>query len=121
MRIFSFAAEDGRKLEEYQSSGVRFARILRDVSTPASIGCMYLEPYGVIGRHPAHMDQLFLIVKGSGVVSGAGEKMVPVKAGRAVFWRQGEVHETRAGESGLVAIVIESVRLDPEQHMRLIA
>lgn len=76
---------------------------------------MHLEPHGVLGRHAAHMDQLLMVVKGSGVVSGAEEKTVRVETGRAAFWRQGELHEARAGESGLTAIVIEAERLDPER------
>jgi hypothetical protein len=40
-------------------------------------------------------------------VTGAAPEPVAVAAGCAVFWGQGEMHETRAGAMGLLAIVVE--------------
>jgi len=79
---------------------------------------MHLEANGIVGGHEATTDQLLLVAQGSGVVTGAESQAVRVEPGHAVFWRQGEMHETRAHEGGLVAIVIEGERLDPAEVMR---
>ena len=69
-----------------------------------------LEPCGVLGRHAARADQLFVVVEGAGVASGADGDAIPVAAGTAIYWPAGEEHETRS-EGGLTAIVVESPRL----------
>lgn len=46
------------------------------------------------------------------------DRIVPVAIGDAVFWEQGEWHETKT-DVGLTAIVIESDALDPAQFMPL--
>jgi quercetin dioxygenase-like cupin family protein len=78
---------------------------------------MYLEPTGVISRHEAAMDQLLLVVDGSATVSGAEMQAVEVVPGCAVFWERGEMHETRAGAGGLVAVVLEGRGYDPGRSM----
>jgi hypothetical protein len=61
-------------------------------STAAAIGYLaafYLEPRGVIGRQEAVNNQRLLI--------GGGDPTAAFGPGEAVFWRQGEAHEARAG------------------------
>jgi hypothetical protein len=45
-------------------------------------------------------------------VSGADGVLAPVAAGQAVFWEQGEEHETRSAE-GLTALILEGEGLLP--------
>jgi quercetin dioxygenase-like cupin family protein len=71
-----------------------------------------LGPGGVVGRHPAAADQLFIVVEGEGWVSGSEGERASVAAGAAVFWAQGEEHESGT-DSGLTAIVVESKRIVP--------
>jgi quercetin dioxygenase-like cupin family protein len=73
--------------------------------------CIRLGPGGLLPRHPAASDQLFVVVQGEGWASGddAGEQ--PISAGTAVFWPAGEEHETRT-DIGLTAIVVEAEQLD---------
>ncbi|MGE3075431.1 MAG: hypothetical protein AB7N24_16870 [Dehalococcoidia bacterium] len=66
-----------------------------------------LAPHGVLGRHEAVGDQLFLVVAGDGTVSGDNQADTRIHAGMAACWSAGEMHETRAGEHGLVALVLE--------------
>ena len=118
MRIYRYGCEVGRTIERFGSRGDTFSPTLRGLEL-AYAGCMYLEPQGIIGQHEASMDQLLLVVQGSGVVSGADAQVVDVEPGCAVFWERGEVHETRAGADGLVAVVVEGERLDPGASMSL--
>ena len=118
MLIYSFAPVTGRSIERFGSRGVKFSPILRGADQP-HIACIHLEANGIIGRHEAPSDQLLLVVQGSGLVTGAESQAVRVESCCAVFWRQGEMHETRAQEKGLTAIVIEGGRLDPAEVMRL--
>jgi quercetin dioxygenase-like cupin family protein len=112
VRIYRFGRDAGRPVERYGSQGVLFSPIVHGAEQ-ASVGCMYLEPNGIIGRHEAAMDQLLLVVDGGATVSGAETQAVEVVPGCAVFWERGERHETRAGPGGLVAVVLEGRGYDP--------
>jgi hypothetical protein len=56
------------------------------------------------------VGQLFVVARGSGWVSGGNGKREPIAAGEAVFWEQGEEHESGSGE-GMTAVVLESESL----------
>jgi quercetin dioxygenase-like cupin family protein len=66
---------------------------------------------GNLGRHPATVAQLFVVVSGSGWVSGADGERVAVSVGEAALWEAGEEHESGTDE-GMTALVVESERLD---------
>ena len=70
-----------------------------------------IAPGGRIRRHPATFPQVLAILEGSGEASGADGVDVPIEAGEAVFWHQGEEHETKS-EAGLTALIIEGESLD---------
>jgi quercetin dioxygenase-like cupin family protein len=106
MQIYRFDPAAGWPIDRFGSRGVTFSPILRDAEQ-VRVGAMHLEPNGVIGRHEATVEQLFLVVGGEGLVTGAASEPAAVGAGCAVFWGQGEMHETRAGAMGLLAIVVE--------------
>lgn len=65
-----------------------------------------VDPGGVIGRHPAVVDQLFCIIEGEGWVSGADGTRVEVSAGQAAHWAAGEDHGS-GSTSGMTALVVE--------------
>lgn len=115
MVIFRFGADAGRSVTAYGSAGARLSRVVR-TQDDALIGCFYLEVGGVVGYHPAAMPQLFLVVAGSGWVRGEGTGRVPIEAGQAAFWHEGEGHESGT-DTGMVAVVIEAESLDPARFM----
>lgn len=78
---------------------------------------MHIEPEGILGAHAAAVDQLFLVVRGSGTVSSNSSAAIQVGPGTAIFWTKGENHETRARSEGLVAIVIEGEGLSSANAM----
>jgi len=59
---------------------------------------------------------LFLVVQGEGWVSGESDKRVFIKTGEAAYWEKGEWHESGT-ESGITAIIIESVKFDLSKPM----
>ena len=71
-----------------------------------------LQPGGRIARHPADVPQIFAVLEGSGEVSGADGIAEPIEAGEAVFWPQGEEHETTSA-TGLMALILEGAGLEP--------
>ncbi len=68
-------------------------------------------PGGRLRRHPATFPQILAVLEGAGAVSGADGVDEPIEAGEAVFWREGEQHETRSAV-GLTALIIEGADLD---------
>jgi quercetin dioxygenase-like cupin family protein len=77
------------------------AQVARGVMT-----CLRLGPGGRIGRHAAVRRQLFLVVAGDALVSGADRVEYALKPGHAALWEAGESHETRS-LSGMMAIITE--------------
>lgn len=110
MWIFSFSSEDGRSVDQYESRNFVVAPVLAGVLTDARVHVAYLDPEGLIGRHPTGTDQLFLVVKGNGWVSGSDGHSVAIAAGQAAFWQAGEQHETTTN-TGLSAVIIQSNEL----------
>lgn len=104
MRCFNFEKDNGKSIDAYNSHGATIVHLLRD--TDAFVVTIYLEPHGVLGMHPATEDQLFLVVAGGGQAI-AGAERCALSPGTAVLWQSGEDHETRAGEHGLTAVVLE--------------
>ena len=72
---------------------------------------IHIAPGGVVARHPAVVPQLYVVVSGSGWVSGAEGERQPIEAGEAVLWEQGEEHES-GSETGMKALVIEAESID---------
>jgi quercetin dioxygenase-like cupin family protein len=114
--IFKFDRSAAREITNYGSRNISIAGIVRDVAN-CFIGCMHFSPDGVVGFHPTVEDQLFLVVKGSGWVTGENRKRVPISEGQAAFWISGETHES--GTDGeMIAVVIEGKSLHPEKWMK---
>ena len=78
----------------------------------AHVVCLRIGAGGVLGRHPAPVDQIFVVVEGEGCVSGTDGERVSVTAGKAVYWEAGEEHESGT-DSAMTAIVVEAERLIP--------
>lgn len=116
MTIYHFGKETGKSITAFNSEFI-LSRIVHSESQ-AHIGCAYLGQQGIIGYHQAASSQLLLILNGEGYVCGEEKEFTAVSAGQAVFWEQGEWHETRT-DSGLTAIIIEGDTLNPAAYMTL--
>ncbi len=115
MKIFRFDPEVGKSIDQYKSSGFIISKVVH-LSGEVFINCAYLRPHGSIGYHQATIAQLFLVVQGEGWVRGEPPNRTPIQAGQAVYWEEGEWHESGT-ESGMTAIIIESANLDPAKLM----
>jgi quercetin dioxygenase-like cupin family protein len=97
-----------RVLESFGSTGARLTAAARVVEPQDgfAVDVVRLAPGGSIGRHPTRLWQLFLVVEGSGWVSGAEDRPVPVEAGTAALWSPGEEHGSGTAE-GMLAVVVQ--------------
>ncbi|MEK3793128.1 cupin [Paenibacillus sp. FSL R7-0204] len=116
MEIYHFGIDTGKSISAFQSDFI-LSRIIQ-TEEQAHIGCVYLGEQGIIGYHQAASSQLLLILNGEGYVRGEEAEFTAVSAGQAVFWKQGEWHETRT-DSGLTAVMIECDSLNPAAYMTL--
>lgn len=103
-------------MDKYSSHSAIFSMIAK-ISGSSSVGCMYIEPRGVIGYHKAPAQQLFLVVEGEGWVCGDDENRVSVRSGTGIFWDKGEGHKS-GSELGMTAIILQSNLLDPGRFMK---
>lgn len=95
---------------EATAAGSLNARVRR-LAPEAHVVVMELGPGGVVGRHPAVVAQLFVVVRGSGWVSGGAGAPEEIRAGEAVLWEAGEEHDS-GSEEGMTALVVEAESLD---------
>jgi quercetin dioxygenase-like cupin family protein len=107
MRIIDVGPDQGHEVTHYGSHGLRAHSLLR--ADRVAVTMLRVAAGGEIGRHPAVVDQLFLVVAGYGVVCGNDGVWHPIAAGQAAIWAAGEPHTTRAAED-LVAVVVETPR-----------
>jgi quercetin dioxygenase-like cupin family protein len=100
--------------EEQMLQGVTVAPLSLPISlgSPFQAAVFRIEPGGRIARHPATYPQLLAVLDGAGEVSGEDGAFAAITAGEAVFWEQGEEHETRS-EPGLTALILEGEGLRP--------
>jgi quercetin dioxygenase-like cupin family protein len=84
---------------------------VRRLAAEAHAVVIEIAPGGVVARHPTVVPQLFVVVSGSGWVSGADGEREAIRAGKAVLWVQGEEHESGSDE-GMTALVVEAESLD---------
>jgi quercetin dioxygenase-like cupin family protein len=111
VKVFDFDGAPSRAIEEHGSERVN----VTPMSTPqgdAHVVCIRFGPGGLLGRHPATVDQLFVVVQGEGWTSGADGERVDAPAGTAVYWAAGEEHES-GSEEGMTAIVVQAERIVP--------
>ena len=98
-------------LTEVEPRDARLERVtivpLTRSGQPVQAALFRLEPGGRIARHPAAVPQILAVLEGSGEVNGE-----PIAAGEAVFWQQGEEHETTTA-AGLTALIVEGDGLAP--------
>jgi quercetin dioxygenase-like cupin family protein len=95
---------------EVTAPGSISARVRR-LTAEAHAVVIEIAPGGVVARHPAVVTQLFVVVRGSGWVSGANGEREPIQAGEAVLWDPGEEHES-ASDEGMTALVVEAEAID---------
>ena len=112
MRIVDFSEQYAKPIEAYESVGTSSIH-LGDGDGEAPVYCVRFEPGGQIGRHPAGFGQLFLVVAGSGWVSGADGVRVELTAGQGAYFACGEMH-AKGSDSGMTAIMVQMRDLAPD-------
>jgi quercetin dioxygenase-like cupin family protein len=110
MDIHDFRQASGEPVQAFGSVGVAARPLVRDGSSAVTV--LHVEAGGEIGRHPAPVDRLLIVVSGRARVQGGDGTWADVTAGQAAAWRAGEEHLTRAVES-LTALVVEALTMQP--------
>jgi quercetin dioxygenase-like cupin family protein len=105
MQLFDFTPRHDGLISAYGSHGA-YALPLGEGRGEGHIYCIRIEPGGVIGPHEAGFGQLFLVVAGSGWVSGADGVARALGVGRGAFIGRGEVH-AKGSDTGLTAIMMQ--------------
>jgi len=110
---FTFASEVAFVPRGDLLEGVTVAPLTPSIfeGSPMQAAIFRVAPGGRLARHPATLPQILAVLEGSGEVSGEDGVAEPIAAGEAVFWSQGEEHETRSA-SGLTALIIEGEQVE---------
>jgi mannose-6-phosphate isomerase-like protein (cupin superfamily) len=111
LKVLDFSADRALAISGFGSRAVTAVPLTRP-DGEAHVVCIRLGADGLLGRHPASVDQLFVVIEGEGWASGPDSERVPVAAGTVIHWAAGEEHES-GSDAGLTAIVVEAERLLP--------
>jgi quercetin dioxygenase-like cupin family protein len=103
---------DQGDVDEHGSSGLYLIEAARfDADAHFRTHIAKVSPGGVLGRHAGRWWQLFCVATGDGWVSAEDGVRQPIKAGQAVMWAPGEIHESGSNAGMLVVMVQSSVRV----------
>lgn len=105
MQLLNFRPEQDTPITEYHSQHAS-AVALASGHGEAHVYCVHLTAGGEIGAHEADFAQLFLVVEGSGWVSGSDGRRQPLGQGEGMMIARGEVH-AKGTPSGLTAIMVQ--------------
>jgi quercetin dioxygenase-like cupin family protein len=110
----SIGAEAAFAPRDERLEGVTVAPLTGSIfaGSPFQSAVFRLAPGGRIARHPADVPQVLAVLEGSVDVSGADDAAEPLGPGEAVFWRQGEEHETTSS-NGATVLIVEGAGLEP--------
>jgi quercetin dioxygenase-like cupin family protein len=109
--MIDFSKERAEPIEHFQSVGASSVG-LGDGHGEAHIYCVRFEPGGEIGQHPTGFGQLFLVVAGTGWVSGQNGVRVELAVGQGAYFPRGELH-AKGSDVGMTAIMIQVRELEP--------
>ena len=109
MRLLDFTPGHETPITVYDSYRA-YALPLGEGRGEAHAYCIRIEPGGIIGSHQAGFGQFFLVVAGSGWVSGSDGVQRPLGAGRGAYIERGEIH-TKGSDTGLTAIMVQMTDL----------
>ena len=104
MRVFRFDPEVSIPIDHFGSQFRIGPLTGPDARVRAQV--MWLSPGDSIGRHPTSVRQLFAVVAGSAIVSGADGVPRTLTVGQAAAWDVGEDHDVRSDE-GCTALCLE--------------
>jgi quercetin dioxygenase-like cupin family protein len=105
MQLLSFGPERATPIREYLSQHAS-AVALASGQGEAHVYCVHLDAGGEIGAHEAGFAQLFLVVEGSGWVSGSDGRRQPLGQGQGALIARGEVH-AKGTAWGMTAIMVQ--------------
>jgi quercetin dioxygenase-like cupin family protein len=114
MERFGFGPDAARRVAEPLLEGVTVAPLTKSrfAGAPFQAAIFRFAAGGRVARHPASVPQILAVLDGAGEVSGADGLAEPIAAGEAVFWREGEEHETTSA-AGMTALIVEGPGLEP--------
>lgn len=113
MRVVEFARSCAQPIELFGSISASSVR-LADGHGEAHVYCVYFGPGGSIGEHPTGFGQLFLVMDGSGWVTGADGSRVTLSAGQGAFFENGERH-SKGSERGMTALMVQVTTLQARE------
>ena len=92
MRVVNMDHLGGRQIDAFGSRGFTVFPLL----ARAHVVAASVEAGGLIGEHPAPVDQLFVLLAGRAIVTGGDDQHQEVTTGSGILWAAHESHRTDA-------------------------
>ncbi len=107
MRYVDLAHTDAAAIEQFGSVGVEIVPLVVAEAGATAVDIARIEAGGLLGRHAAPVPQLFVVVTGSGWVSGTDDLRRSVAVGQGAVWEAGEEHAAGT-DNGMTAVIVEA-------------
>jgi quercetin dioxygenase-like cupin family protein len=107
VRLVDLADAKRLSVDRFGSRGVDLIPLVISEYGVTAADVAYIEPGGILGRHAAPIEQLFVVMSGSGWVSGSDGVRYPRGPGQGAVWEPGEEHASGSDE-GLTAVIVEA-------------
>src|SRR5262245_45181521 len=111
MRVIAFSAESALPISEFDSQRAR-AQLLADGNGACHVYFVHLQAGGVIGSHPAGVDQVLLVTAGSGGVAGPDGARGELSEGQGGVIARREV-DSKGSDARVRVIMIQMERCNP--------
>lgn len=113
MELIDFSRTKADPIERFESASASRV-VIGGTRNGSRVYCLYFGPDGIIGAHPTGFCQFFLVVEGSGWVSGADGNRIALTAGEGVRLEKGEMH-SKGSDTGMTAIMIQMAETGDEK------
>lgn len=111
MHIIDFATAPGEVIAQFGSVHATSVHLGSGVGE-SHVYVIRFAPGGQIGEHPTGFGQLFLVIDGSGWVSGPDGQRKQISSGQGAYFACGELH-VKGSDIGMTAIMIQVYDLEP--------
>jgi quercetin dioxygenase-like cupin family protein len=95
------------EITDWSSKGVKMQELLRRDDLACRTNIAYYDSESVLGRHAGTLWQLFMVIGGSGWVSGQDQVKRTCATGDVVVWAPGESHES-GSDPGMTVVIVQS-------------
>lgn len=105
MKLIDFKQGAATPIDVFNSKHTKSVNIA-DGHGETHVYCLYFNKDSIIDSHPTGYDQLFLVMSGSGWVTGGNNVRQNIHEGQGALFSKGELH-SKGSDTGMTVMMIQ--------------